>query len=142
MSERDWELMKEEDLDNALINSIPELPPDDIVKEVTPWRKAMNRSLVGLALTTITLNFLGLNYVLPAVGTILTLLGFRALRGENGWFKGCWMITVVRTACIFASLILNATIYQEAVYASRLSEVFAALNVALIFLLLRTTAGI
>ena len=93
MSERDWELMKEEDLDNALINSIPELPPDDIVKEVTPWRKAMNRSLVGLALTTITLNFLGLNYVLPAVGTILTLLGFRALRGENGWFKGCLLYT-------------------------------------------------
>lgn len=136
MSERDWELMKEEDLDNALINSIPELPPDDIVKEVTPWRKAMNRSLLGLALTTITLNFLGLNYVLPAVGAILMLLGFRALRVENGWFMGCWTITVVRTACIFASLILNATIYQEAVYASRLSEVCIALNVALIFLML------
>lgn len=136
MSERDWELMKDAELDSALKNSIPELPPDDIVKEVTPWRKAMNRSLVGLALTTITLNFLGLNYILPAVGVIMMLLGFRALRGENGWFKGCWIITSVRTVCIFASLILNATIYQEAVYASRLSDVFIALNVAMVFLML------
>ena len=61
MSERDWALMKDAELDLALKNSIPELPPDDIVMEVTPWRKAMNRSLAGLALTTITLNFLGLN---------------------------------------------------------------------------------
>ena len=136
MSERDWELMKDAELDLALKNSIPELPPDDIVMEVTPWRKAMNRSLAGLALTTITLNFLGLNYILPAVGVIMMLLGFRALRGENGWFKGCWIITSVRTVCIFASLILNATIYQETVYASRLSDVFIALNVAMVFLML------
>ena len=136
MSERDWELMKDAELDSALKNSIPELPPEDIVKEVTPWRKAMNRSLAGLALTTIMLNFLGLNYILPAVGVIMMLLGFRALRGENGWFKGCWIISSVRAVCIFASLILNATIYQEAVYASRLSDVFIALNVAMVFLML------
>lgn len=136
MSERDWELMKDAELDLALKNSIPELPPDDIVMEVTPWRKAMNRSLAGLALTTIMLNFLGLNYILPAVGVIMMLLGFRALRGENGWFKGCWIISSVRAVCIFASLILNATIYQEAVYASRLSDVFIALNVAMVFLML------
>lgn len=136
MSERDWELMKDAELDLALKNSIPELPPDDIVMEVTPWRKAMNRSLAGLALTTIMLNFLGLNYILPAVGVIMMLLGFRALRGENCWFKGCWIISSVRAVCIFASLILNATIYQEAVYASRLSDVFIALNVAMVFLML------
>ena len=136
MSERDWELMKDAELDSALKNSIPELPPDDIVKEVTPWRKAMNRSLAGLALTTIMLNFLGLNYILPAVGVIMMLLGFRALRGENGWFKGCWIISSVRAVCIFASLILNATIYQEAVYASRLSDAFIAVNVAMVFLML------
>lgn len=136
MSERDWELMKDAELDSALKNSIPELPPDDIVMEVTPWRKAMNRSLAGLALTTIMLNFLGLNYILPAVGVIMMLLGFRALRGENGWFKGCWIISSVRAVCIFASLILNATIYQEAVYASRLSDAFIAVNVAMVFLML------
>ena len=77
----------------------------------------MDRASTGLALTTVTLNFLGLNYILPAAGAILLLLGFRALRGENAWFRGCWTITIIRTAYLFASLILNATVYQEVVYA-------------------------
>lgn len=50
--------------------------PDDVVEDVTPWRKAMSRVLIGMALCAITLNFWCLNYILPAVGMVLSLLGF------------------------------------------------------------------
>lgn len=36
---------------------------------------------------------------LPAIGTVLLLLGFRALRRENRWLGGCFAVTVIRAAC-------------------------------------------
>ena len=65
-------------------------PPEDIVQAVAPWRRAMNRILTGLVLQGLTLNFWNLNYLLPAVGHILLLLGLRALRRENGFFRFWW----------------------------------------------------
>ena len=46
--------------------------------EVTPWRRAMNRILFGMALCAVTLNFWCLNYILPAIGTVLLLLATSA----------------------------------------------------------------
>lgn len=43
----------------------------------------MNRILFGMALCAITLNFWCLNYILPAIGTVLLLLGFRTLRRKT-----------------------------------------------------------
>jgi len=117
MSEQKWESMNDADFDSVLQGSLPEPPPDDIVAEVTPWKKAMNRVLTGLALSVITLNFLALNYILPAIGLILMLLGFRTLRRENGWFCSCYAVCLVKAAYFFPSLILNATTYQSIVSA-------------------------
>ena len=50
-------------------------PPAD--GEITPWRTAMDRILWGMGLTTITLNFLWLDVLLPAIGAVLLVLGFR-----------------------------------------------------------------
>ena len=133
MSEREWEAMSEKDFDEMLEKSVSFLPPDDVVEGVTPWRKAMNRVLVGMALCTVTLNFLCLNYILPAVGMVLSLLGFRALRRENKWFGICFVITVIRTAAFFPTLILNTTIVHSAIFTS---EVESALTVANLLLLL------
>ena len=118
MREYDVNNLNEQEFDSMLQSSMAELPPDDIAYEVTPWRKAINRILTGFALGAITLNFLGLNYLLPAIGMILTILGFRTLRKENKWFNACWIITVVRSAYYFPTLILNTTIYQSTFYAS------------------------
>ena len=46
----------------------PELPGQEPPK---PWKKPMGRVCRGLALISITLNFLGLDIILPAVGTVL-----------------------------------------------------------------------
>lgn len=135
MREYDVNNLNDQEFDSMLHSSMAELPPDDIVSEVTPWRKAINQILTGFALGAITLNFFGLNYLLPAIGMLLTLLGFRTIRKENKWFRACWVITVIRCAYYFPTLVLNTTIYQNAFYESALSSVLTVLNLAIIFLL-------
>ena len=118
MRERKQNAMREAELDRLLECGLTDLPPGDVLEDVTPWKRAMNRVLLGMALTGITLNVLCLNYLLPAVGMALLLLGFRALRRENRWFGVCWGITVVRTAYGYGLLVLDTTILRGAFYAS------------------------
>ena len=114
MSEREKAQMSDDELDKLLESGLPELPPpDDVVAEVTPWRRATDRVFAGLAMTMLTLNFLGLNYIIPAIGIVLMLLGLRTLRRVNGWFRVCFVLTVVRVVQFFALCILNTTIYQQ-----------------------------
>ncbi|MGM9652493.1 MAG: hypothetical protein ACI3XP_02530 [Eubacteriales bacterium] len=116
MCERDWNAMDEAAFDDVLRRSLDDAPPEDVVRRVTPFRRAMTCILAGLALDMLRLNFLCLQYLLPAAGTVLMLLGFRALRRENGCFRVCWILTLLRTAYQLPALMLNATVYQEAAY--------------------------
>lgn len=134
MSNHKQENMNDSDFEAMLANSVSELPPDDIIAEVTPWKKSTNRVLVGLAMTTVTLNFWCLNYILPAIGTVLMLLGFRALRKDNKWFGACLGVTIVRAVYLLSLLIINTTIYQEKFYDSSISSVFTAANMLLPFI--------
>lgn len=99
--------LSDNEFEELLSVSIGDTPPEGVINDVTPWKRAMSRVVAGLALCTITLNFLGLNYILPAIGVVLMLLGFRSLRRENGWFMTCYVISIIRTATVFVSLILN-----------------------------------
>lgn len=135
MCDRPWETMTDADFEAMLARSVPDVPPEEIVAEVTPWRRAMNRILFGMALCAITLNFLCLNYILPAIGTVLLLLGFRALRQENRWLGGCFAITVIRAAYFFATLILNTTILQSAVFTPAVTTALTAVNAVLLLAL-------
>lgn len=135
MCDRPWETMTDADFEAMLAQSVPDTPPEEIVAEVTPWRRAMNRILFGMALCAITLNFWCLNYILPAIGTVLLLLGFRALRQENRWLGGCFAITVIRAAYFFATLILNTTILQSAVFTPAVTTALTAANAVLLLAL-------
>lgn len=86
----------DQDLDALLTESLS-VPPEDVLRGVTPWRRAMNRILWGLVLGSFTLNFWGLNYLLPALGHILILLGLRVLRRENRCFRAWWYALLVQT---------------------------------------------
>ena len=110
--------MNDREFDALLESAAPELPPDDVARDVTPWRRAIGNILGGSALCSITLNFFCLNYLLPTIGVILQLLGFRPLRRENRWFRACWLLAVLRAALFLPCIVLNATIYSNAVYAS------------------------
>lgn len=136
MKHHDWNSMTESDFDLILENNIPELPPDHVVQEVTPWKRSINRILVGITMNTITLDFWGLNYILPAIGTILSLLGFRTLRRENRWFRGCWIITILRTVYFLLSLILNATIFRSSLHTPSISNALMFITLVLLFSLI------
>lgn len=110
-------------------NSASKLPPQDIASEETLWKKSINRVLVGMTLTTITLNFGLLDYILPAIGTILLLFGFRSLQHENKWFKSCFVISIIRTIYFFWVLILNTTILQNTIFPSEMESVLSITNV-------------
>lgn len=131
MREYDVNNLNEQEFEAMLQDSVAELPPADIAYEVTPWRKAINRILTGFALGAITLNFVGLNYLLPTIGIFLLLLGFRTLRNENRWFRMCWILMLIRTAYYIPTLVLNTTIYQNAFYDSNLAAILTVANLAI-----------
>ena len=66
--------------DALLTEGADALPPP---AEVSPWRSAMYCIVWGIALKTLTLQILYLHYILPTLGCILLVLGFRTLRQEN-----------------------------------------------------------
>lgn len=99
---KEQEIMSDTDFESLLENMAPEVPPEDVVARVTPWKQSINRVLAGMALTIIKLNLGCLNYILPAIGTILLLLGFRTLRHENKWFESCFVVSILRTAYFFS----------------------------------------
>lgn len=125
--------MTEDDFDALLENGLSGLPPEDVVRRVTPWKRTMGRVLAGMALTTLTLNILYLNIILPTIGMGLLLLGFRALRRENPWFGACFAIAVLRTAYLCGDLILNTTIWQRTVHASSTAAGLTGFSLALLF---------
>ena len=71
---------------------------------VNPWQMAMGQILWGMGLTTITLNILYLDYILPALGAVLLVLGFRTLRRENKPLGWCYKLAL-------AALLLRGVIY-------------------------------
>lgn len=85
------------------------IPSQGVVEEVNPWHEPIDRIAGGLALTGITLNFLYLDYLLPAVGVVLQYLGFRALRRNGVDFRLAWVLSIVRLTWVGAFLVLSAT---------------------------------
>ena len=112
MSEQKKSFMDKQDFDALLSRSLPELPPEDIVARTVPGKKALNRILIGYFLSTFTINGLGLNLILPVIGQILMLLGFRALQHENRWFSACYVFAVLQAFLRFGKLILDTTIFD------------------------------
>lgn len=105
MDDREFDLMLEEELELLPL-------PDQEAAAVNPWEKAMGQIVWGLALTTITINHWYLNYLLPAVGMMLLLLGHRTLRQENKWFAWAWYLTAAESARMFITYTLQATRFE------------------------------
>lgn len=113
MTDKQFDQLSEQEFDLYLEEIIESPPPSDLSDEFTPWRKAMNRILWGTGLTTLTLNFLNLDTILPAIGILLMVLGYRTLRNENKWFKAAYMITVFRALWFCISVFFNSTLLTE-----------------------------
>lgn len=146
MSEPKWEEMNEEEFDILLKKSFSDALPKSVAKEVTPWKKAMRRVFVGLILSTVTLNFFSLDSILPTVGAVLLLLGFRALRNDNKHFKACFIFSVAQTACYFQLAILGAALSDDGGVISKVTLVLGiartALMIVQLFCLWRAFAAV
>ena len=92
--------------DQVLTEDAAALPPSGV--EVNPWREAMCLVLWGLGLTTLTLHFLYLDVILPAIGAILMVLGFRTLRRENRALQWCYRLSIAAAAVRSIAYTLNA----------------------------------
>ena len=104
--------MTDKEFDRFLEDTIEAPPPAELSDEFTPWRSAMNRILWGTVWTTITLNFWYLDVILTATGHIMQLLGFRALRTENKWFRLGYGLCWSRVIWWILNFALHCTIYS------------------------------
>lgn len=105
------ENISDKELEALFEESAPNMPPEDISLKVNPWKKSMYRVLSGAIMSTVTLNYLCMNYILPAAGFVLMLLGLRVLRRENKWFRRCFAVLIVETAYIWILYILNTSLF-------------------------------
>lgn len=103
-----------DDFDCTLAASLSELPPpEETVRAVTPFRAAMGKVVAGLCLTCFTLELWYLQYLLPALGAILPVLGFRSLRNNNRWFQLCWILSIYEAILLYTFFLLSATPFLE-----------------------------
>ena len=99
-----------DEFDRLLYEGSAQLPPE--LSELTPprpWKKSIGQICWGLALITITLNFLGLDIILPAVGSALLWLGLRPLRRENGGFRFAYACATLYAVLRLTNVVLQAT---------------------------------
>lgn len=113
MTSKDFDNLNDREFDMFLEDIIEEPSASDMPQDINPWRKAMNRVLWGTGLTTLTLNFLKLDTILPAIGLVLLILGYRSLRNENGWFKAAYIISAVRAVWFCISTFFQSTVLME-----------------------------
>lgn len=79
--------------------------------ETKGWQEPFRRILWGLAAGTIIPAFQGLklDILLPLLGTLFMLLGFRALRRQNRFFRACWLLSLACAALVFFQLAAEAS---------------------------------
>lgn len=99
-----------DEFDRLLYTDPVQLPPElTRLEPPCPWKKPIGYICWGLALITITLNFLGLNIILPAVGTALLWLGLAPLRRENGAFRFAYACATLYALLRLTVILLRAT---------------------------------
>lgn len=80
-------------------------------RQAMPWQTPIHWLAWGLTLQFFTLNFLLLNYILPALGIALLYLGVRVLRQENRFFALLYKLILVLLILQLLVTTLMATPY-------------------------------
>lgn len=102
--------MNERDFEQLLYQEADHLSPQKLSTPLpTPWKRALKLLCWGLALTSITLNFLYLDYLLPTLGGVLVWLGFRSLRRQNAPFQAGYLLSWLMCLLRLVNLTLLAT---------------------------------
>lgn len=129
-------------MDDRMDELLGELTPDTEDLSVDPWRRPIRLIIWGILLTTVTLNFLNLDMLLPGVGLILMCLGFRPLRRENGGFRVCWVLSILRLIFALAVDMVYATPFEYGSLTTLFYIPGAVLQLAQLFALRAGLAGV
>ena len=101
---------KDCNFDQQVIDRLSGLtPPEEEIRNINPWSKPIGFITWGFILTTLHLNFIYLQYILPTIGAILIFLGFRTLRNENKYFKTVWILSIVKPLLQLVNLVWVST---------------------------------
>jgi hypothetical protein len=109
------------DFDRKIIDHRSELyPSEEEIRNMNPWSKPIGLIIWGFILTTLHLNFLYLQYIMPTIGVILLFLGFQSLKHENKYFRAAWILSILKLILQLGNLIkvttpLNVADYPELV---------------------------
>jgi hypothetical protein len=105
----------------------------------SPFCRAIGLIAGGLAVTGVTLNFWNLDVLLPLIGTLCLLVGFRALRRVNGFLRAGFTCACLRVLLLFVELGQNAAVFRETAAADMVSTALAfgsaAVQLVLLFCL-------
>lgn len=126
----------EDELDELFLENMPEYISDEMINDITPWRNATNIIIAGMALSVVIFNILLLQYILPFAGAIMCMLGFRALRSDNRYFRACFGISVFQLCTRIPLLAVNATIYASQFNSSDAADMLAMATAFLNLMLL------
>ena len=85
------------------------VPVDQDAKDMNPWHKSLLQILLGIALFTVSIDYLMLDVLMPFAGTLLMYLGFRTLRNENRWLLTGNILAGVEMLWATAELFLVST---------------------------------
>lgn len=122
--------------DALLTEGADALPPP---ADVSPWRSAMSCVVWGIALKTLTLQLLYLHYILPTLGCILLVLGFRTLRRENRALRWAYGLSIAAAVMRGAAMVLAALPVERG---AALAYVDMALMQATLIALWRGVVGV
>ena len=128
---------------------LPQTPPapEDLSEALTPAQemadvsdspfcRAIGLIAGGLAVTGVTLNFWNLDVLLPLIGTLCLLVGFRALRRVNGFLRAGYVCACLHMLLLFVELGQDAVIYRaDTGLAAIFTVVAAAVQLVLLFCL-------
>ena len=130
--------MNDIDFDRHLSESIIPPPDDKIADYISPWKKSFYKIVAGLVLTTSTIDIYIINIVLPLIGCVLLVLGFRSVRKENRYFTACYVLSLINIFADTALTFTDATIYRsyinEAVNQNFLLKLLASMPTLLILI--------
>ncbi len=87
---------------------------EDVPGGANTWGTPIGLIAWGLLLTSIKINHLYLQYILPTIGVLLFYYGSRSLRRENKWFRATWIFAIIMMARNVINLVISSTPLSKA----------------------------
>lgn len=84
------------------------MTPETICKKQF-WNNTINNITLGFMMSALTLNFWGLQYILPSIGAVLLYIVFRNLKQENKFLYSTWIFSIVNMIINMTNLIYLTT---------------------------------